>query len=182
MNWLRDMEYCPRCGCRTFDVAGVKNRRCRHCGFELFMNASASTAAVIINGRDELLVVRRAKEPARGTYDLPGGFADAGETAEEGVAREVMEETGLTVVSAEYLFSEPNTYEYGGLLIPTQDLFFRCSVADATAPHAHDDAAECLWIPLNRVRPEDFGLASISRGIERLMKIVAAHDATTRYN
>ena len=47
------------------------------------MNPSAANAAFIVNEREELLVVIRKKEPAKGTYDLPGGFADEEETAEE---------------------------------------------------------------------------------------------------
>lgn len=43
---------------------------------------------------------------------------------EEGVAREVREETGLQVVEATYLFSLPNTYLYSGFLVHTLDLFF----------------------------------------------------------
>ena len=50
----------------------------------------------------------RAKEPAKDTLDLPGGFIDMNETGEEGVAREVEEETGLKVKKATYLFSLPN--------------------------------------------------------------------------
>ena len=43
----------------------------------------AATVALILNGRNELLVCRRAKEPAKGTLDLPGGFIDMTETGEE---------------------------------------------------------------------------------------------------
>lgn len=169
-HWLERFLFCPVCGSRSFAVDSEKSRRCGACGFELFMNASASTVAVITNHSGQILVVRRAKEPARGTLDLPGGFVDALETAEQGVCREVREETGLHVVKADYLFSIPNVYEYSGLRIPTEDLFFRCTVSDTAMLRPADDAAECLWLSPSELRPEDFGLTSIRQGIERLKK------------
>ena len=58
-------------------------RKCENCGFEYFMNPSAANVAFIVNENDELLVERRKNEPAKGMLDLPGGFTDIGETAEE---------------------------------------------------------------------------------------------------
>ena len=73
-----------------------------------------------------------------------------GETSEEGVCREVLEETGLHVVRTEFLFSLPNRYVYSGLEIPTMDMFYRCEVAETTAAvRAMDDAAEAMWIPIS---------------------------------
>ena len=54
--------------------------------------------------------MRRAKEPAKGTLDLPGGFVDMYETVEDGMRREIKEETGLDVTEIQYLFSSPNVY------------------------------------------------------------------------
>lgn len=169
-TYLERFAFCPVCGKAEFRPNSAKSLLCKGCGFELFMNPAAATVAVIFDNEGRMLVVRRRRDPARGTLDLPGGFCDMGETAEEGVCREVKEETGLHVDTTEFLFSQPNLYHYSGLDIPTTDLFFRCHIdSDAHSAHAMDDAAECLWIKSNEIKPEEFGLKSIRQGIERLI-------------
>lgn len=170
MNFHDLFRFCPRCGSSRFATNNEKSKRCQVCDFVYYINPSAATVAVIINERDELLVVRRGKEPAKGTLDLPGGFSDMGETSEEGVVREVREETGLDVVQVQFLFSIPNSYCYSDLDIPTMDMFYRCRVATTQSVRAMDDASEALWIPLNEVCPEEFGLTSIRKGVELLLQ------------
>ena len=176
MNALRKYRYCPVCGSGNFKVAGEKSLRCEDCGFELFVNASASYVALIYNDKGELLVVRRRCDPAKGTLDLPGGFADAGETAEEGVRREVKEETGLDVDRVRFLFSLPNLYAYSGLDVPTLDLFFACEVSDTSMLRPGDDAEEAFWIVPDKLDPKAFGLSSISKGVEKLKEKAVASD------
>lgn len=177
---LRAFTHCPVCGAGGFCEETEKSKRCGACGFEYFVNPSAATAAIIVDDRNRLLAVRRGKQPALGTLDLPGGFCDCGETAEEGVAREVFEETGLHVTDASFLFSLPNTYRYSGLDIPTLDMFFRCQVQTTADATARDDAAEVLWLPWKDVRAEDFGLQSISRGVTRLLRMCPDGRASVR--
>ncbi len=167
---LEQFRYCPKCGSAHFVEHNQKSKQCRDCGFVYYFNPSAATVAVIVNERVELLVVRRAKEPAKGTLDLPGGFCDMFETSEEGVIREVKEETGLAVKEASYLFSLPNTYLYSGFLVHTIDAFFRCEVESGVEPHAMDDAAELMWIPLQDICPEQFGLDSVRQGIRKFLE------------
>lgn len=161
-------QYCPVCGSPEFQINNEKSRLCAGCGFVYYFNPSAATVAVIVNEHDELLVVRRAKEPAKGTLDLPGGFCDCAETAEQGVAREVMEETGLAVERCDYLFSIPNIYPYSGLDVHTMDLFFLCRVKGGQEAAAMDDAESLAWIPWSAVVPEEFGLHSVREGVIRL--------------
>ena len=97
-------QYCPECGSSHFEINNEKSKKCTNCGFVYYFNPSAATVALIQNDQNELLVCRRVKEPAKGTLDLPGGFIDMNETGEEGVAREVLEETGLKVQQAVYQF------------------------------------------------------------------------------
>lgn len=166
---LEKFAYCPVCGNREFAVNNVKSKKCRSCGFTYYANPSAATAAFIIrNGC--LLVVRRAKEPAKGTLDLPGGFVDMDETVEEGMIREIREETGLEARSVNYLFSLPNLYEYSGMTIHTLDMFFTAEVDNDAVAQADDDAASLQWVPLSEVEPVLFGLHSIRHAVERFKK------------
>lgn len=161
-------RHCPVCGKEGFAINNVKSKRCSGCGFVLYFNAISATVAVIINEKGELLVARRAKEPAKGTLDLPGGFVDSFETAEEAVAREVLEESGMHVTGVKYLFSLPNKYLYSGFEEHTLDMFFLCRVGTDDTPVANDDVEELKWMPLDDIEPELFGLQSIRQGIEIL--------------
>ena len=167
MDLLEKFEYCPVCGSKHFAQDSQKSMKCGNCGFEYFMNPAAAVVAIITDTEGRLLVERRKLEPAKGTLDLPGGFADTGETVEEAVAREVKEETGLTVTALRYLFSLPNVYRYSGLDIPTLDMFFACEVEDTSQLVAGDDAAECRWLAPQDVHTELFGLRSVRHGVQR---------------
>ncbi len=166
---LELFRYCPVCGSQHFVINNFKSKKCEDCGFTYYANPCAATAAFILNDRNELLVVRRAKEPAKGTLDLPGGFVDMYETAEEGMRREIKEETNMDIGEMEYLFSSPNVYQYSGLGVHTMDMDYLIRVSSNVTVHADDDAAECMWIPLQDVLPEDFGLTSIRNAVIRFL-------------
>lgn len=165
MHLLERFTHCPVCGSAQFVESSLKSKHCRSCGFEYFLNPSAAVAAIILNEKEELLVVKRNSEPARGTLDLPGGFCDTNETLGQAVGREVKEETGLTVNRVEFLFSLPNTYRYSGFDVPTLDSFFLCSVESIAPLRAADDAADARWVPLNEINPLQFGLQSIRKAV-----------------
>ena len=161
-------KYCPCCGSENFEQHNIKSKHCRDCDFVYYINPSAAVAAFILNSKNELLVCTRKKEPAKGTFDLPGGFIDYNETAEQAIAREIKEELGGEIVNAEYLFSLPNDYLYSNLTVPTMDLFYLCKLKDDDDLHPADDVAEFQFMPLATINPEKFGLNSIKKAVERI--------------
>ena len=153
MHPLDKFKYCPICGSSHFEEQDEKSKRCNECGFEYYMNPSSANVALILNDKEELLVVRREKE-----------------TSEQGVIREVKEETGLNVKKVRYLFSIPNKYRYSDFDIPTLDMFYLCQVDDFTSLKAMDDASEVKWIAIKDIHPKQFGLKSIQQGLIQFIK------------
>ncbi|MDR2118738.1 MAG: NUDIX domain-containing protein [Tannerellaceae bacterium] len=175
---LQAFKYCPVCGAAAFTARNGKAKQCAVCGFIYYSNPSAAVACFIRNKEGELLLVRRAKEPACGTLDLPGGFTDMYETAEEAAYREVKEETGLSPEHFRYLFSLPNIYPYGGIHVHTLDLFFECDVEHFDGARAADDAAEILVLHPQDLNPKDFGLISIRKAVCMYRDIQAGAERT----
>lgn len=165
---LSQFVYCPKCGGK-FVENNESSNKCLNCGFIYYFNPRAAVVAVITNESGDILVCRRAKDPAKGTLDLPGGFTDVCETAEEAVVREVREETGLDVISAEYLFSLPNTYNYSDFEVHTMDLFFKCHVKSFEHIEALDDVAASFFVPKKEIDPSQFGLQSVKLGVKYLL-------------
>ncbi len=163
---FESFHYCPKCGSDRFVIHNFKSKHCEACGFTYYFNPSSATVAFILNDKNELLVCRRANNPAKGTFDLPGGFVDMDETGEEGIIREVKEETDLTVDEATYLFSLPNKYVYSNFEVQTLDMFFLCKIQNWIIPEAHDDVAKLQFVPLSEIKVEQFGLSSVKKGLQ----------------
>jgi len=160
----RVFKYCPKCGAAELRIAGGKLLRCGPCGFELYLNSAAAVAAVIEDDRGRVLITVRGKEPGKGKWDLPGGFVDPGESAEEALRREVREEVGLDVTAMRYLGSYPNTYDYVGVRYATTDLGFVCQVRDISKAGPHEkDIEAVLFKDPEELDPGRFAFGSLAQ-------------------
>lgn len=166
---LYQFGFCPKCGSHQFKENNEKSNKCGNCGFIFYFNISAAVAVFILNERNELLVCRRAHDPAKGTLDLPGGFVDMRESAEEAAMREVREETGLNIKELKYIFSLPNTYVYSDFEVQTLDLIYSARVEENAVIAANDDVSEAEFVPISNLNAEEFGLNSIRIAISRFI-------------
>ncbi len=155
------IKYCPKCGSEEFDFDGSRSFKCRHCGFHFFINSAAAVAAIIVNDKKEVLLTRRAFEPYKGMLDLPGGFVDPGEQAEEALYREIKEELNLDVVDAKYLVSFPNEYVFSGYTVYTTDLGFLCHVRSFEGMHIQDDISGYEFVAIDEIDYESISSESI---------------------
>src|SRR5712671_6399009 len=117
-------HHCPRCGAKQAAPPPNDVFACTACGFTLYFSAANATAAFIQRDDGRTLFIRRAKEPAKGRLAPPGGFIDAGETAEDALRREIREEVGLELMDISFLCSQPNSYLYKDVTYPVLDFFF----------------------------------------------------------
>ena len=101
-RWLaEDLRHCSRCGGELVygPVEGEDRSRlaCGRCGFVAYVNPRMVVSTLPVTESGEVVLVRRAIEPGYGAWAQPGGFLEIDETAQEGAARETLEETGLVV-------------------------------------------------------------------------------------
>jgi 8-oxo-dGTP diphosphatase len=102
-------------------------------------------AVAIDDGR--VLLVRRGRGPAQGSWSLPGGRVEHGETLAEAVVRELAEETGLEGVCDDFIGWVERFQEGRHFVI----LDFAVTILDTEEPTAGDDAAEAVWVDLSEV-------------------------------
>jgi len=145
--WPKEPKrFCPLCGGRLERISrdGRGRLYCRQCDRILYENPLPATAAAVLDNENNLLLVKRAMEPARGEWCLPGGFVELDEAPEQGVLRELHEETGLEGTVDRLIDVVPEESPlYGPLII----------IGYQVSPHggrlkAGDDAAEVSYFPL----------------------------------
>jgi len=169
MFYSKDVfHFCPFCGSNHFVWDGEKSHKCSSCGKKLYTNEVGAVIALIYNNDGELLFTSRKFNPAKGMLDLPGGFIDLGETAEQAVIREVKEELNLEVVNLQFYGSFPNEYTYAGLTYFTIDLAFECDVKTFENLSAKDDVSENCFINPKHINLQEIGLASVRKLVAQL--------------
>ncbi len=108
------------------------------------------TVGAVVVDDERLLLVRRDHSPAAGSWSIPGGHVEPGETLAEAVTRELREETGLDGVCGPligWLELVPETAADPHMVI----LDFEVSLFDAGDPVAASDAREARWVHLGDV-------------------------------
>jgi ADP-ribose pyrophosphatase YjhB (NUDIX family) len=148
MGFLDGWRFCPRCGAEAAHRGD--HVACPACGHVVWASSAPGVEAVIErDGR--ILLARRGNEPAKGLWDLPGGFVGEGEDPLDALAREVREETGLALADVELLgiWIEP---DYDGRAVFS--VTYR-AVAGAGEAEAADDVAELRWVAPDELPPDE---------------------------
>lgn len=118
-------NYCGQCGA-PLDTRIVEDRPrdvCSKCGKVSYENPLPVAASVVLNEEREVLLVKRKRDPHKGMWCLPIGFAETGETISQAACRELQEETGIEGRVLRLLDSDSFDSDfYGDLLIVTFEL------------------------------------------------------------
>jgi NAD+ diphosphatase len=105
VEWDRTHQYCGKCGTKTETKKNERAKACPKCGYLSFPRISPAIIVAITNG-DKILLAHNNNFKSN-FYSVIAGFVEPGETFEECVAREVMEEVGIEIKDIKYFGSQP---------------------------------------------------------------------------
>ena len=166
-------KFCPSCASINFTFPDNRRFLCEDCGFTYYHNIAAAVA-LVFTFKDKVLFTVRNVDPDKGKWDLPGGFIDPNETAEEAACREIKEELGLNLQPSDlkYITTSPNNYLYKNVPYRTMDIFYECELtSDVIKVEAVDEIKELVWVKRSEINLEKIGFVSIRKVIrEKYLK------------
>jgi NAD+ diphosphatase len=144
VSWHRTHRFCPNCGWPTDRDEAGGSRHCPNCGAHHFPRTDP-VVIMTVTHEDRLLLGRRNGSP-EGRMSILAGFVAPGESAEEAVAREVREESGIEAFDASFVGSQPWPF-------PSSLMLGFDAWADGGEPRARDgELVEVRWVGLEEVR------------------------------
>lgn len=166
-------KFCPNCASQNIEFENRRRFECFDCGMVYFQNVAAAVAVILIR-KDEILFSVRNREPKIGMLDLPGGFTDPDESAEETCARELKEELNLQMEPErfQYFKSFPNNYLYKGIPYKTEDMVFIAQCPENAELQLEESEIQSVkWIRMQDIRPEEIGFDSLRKAVEEHLKL-----------
>jgi ADP-ribose pyrophosphatase YjhB (NUDIX family) len=146
--------HCHFCGGTLISkfIEGRDRRFCNSCERPIYENPIPATCIVVVNGQDQILLVKRDVAPKKGQWCLPGGFIELGEPPEEGALRELLEETGIKgkIETLLGVRTTPSIHYHSVLMVGYLVRQFQGT------PVAGDDAAEAQWFSQKNLPPIAF--------------------------
>ena len=143
-TWYENNHFCGKCGKELLRNENERKLQCPACGNEVFPRINPAVIVAVSHG-DELILTKYAGREYK-KYALIAGFAEFGETIEQTVQREVMEEVGIRVKNLQYYKSQPWGFS-GSLLFG----FFAEAEGDLTIYRQEDELAEAMWVPAEEI-------------------------------
>lgn len=143
-NWHRSHPHCSRCGALTVAAEGGHTRVCTVDGSSHFPRSDPAAIMLVHDGGDRALLGRQAIWPPN-RFSTLAGFVEPGESAEQGVAREVLEEVGVRVTDVVYVASQP--WPFPASLM----LGFTARALDEELTIATDEIEDARWFTREQV-------------------------------
>ncbi len=160
--WYKNNQFCGCCGAPTRHDAVERMMRCENCGNMIFPRIAPAVIIALTDG-DRLVLSQYANRNTT-RYGLLAGFIEIGETAEEAVAREVMEEVGLKVKNIRYYKSQP--WGIAGNL----SIGYFCDLDGEDEIHLDENELSCArWFPRTDLPAKDDGI-SLTREMVRVFE------------
>lgn len=135
--WRARHRYCSICGSLLMPERAGHVMRCSSCGQEFFPRIDPAIIVLVADG-ERALLGRQASWPA-GRYSTIAGFAEPGESLEDAVAREVLEETGVRVRATNYHSSQPWPFP-SSLMVG-----FHASAEPGSSVHLGNELEDARW-------------------------------------
>ena len=104
ITWDKNHQFCGRCSAKTIHKHVGYERVCTKCGLSFYPRISPSMIVLIQKG--DYILMSRSHHFIKGAYGLIAGFLEVGESIEDAIHREVMEEVGLTIKNLRYFGSQ----------------------------------------------------------------------------
>ena len=110
-------NFCPDCGAALHPADDGQSERphCASCNRFYYSNPVPAACCILSRG-NEILFVKRAVEPCKGLWSLPGGFVEIGETPEHAAVRELHEETNLNAIRLRLMGTTAQGSRFGAVL------------------------------------------------------------------
>ncbi|HET6964457.1 MAG TPA: NAD(+) diphosphatase [Acidimicrobiales bacterium] len=115
VEWNRNHRYCGRCGTPTEMAPTERARRCPACGLHAFPRLAPAIITLVQRDDGRVLLARNARWPGD-MYSCLAGFVEPGESVEDAVRREVLEEVGVEVGELRYFGSQPWPFPHSLML------------------------------------------------------------------
>jgi ADP-ribose pyrophosphatase YjhB (NUDIX family) len=126
---------------------------CESCAEPWYGNPKPTASFILERADGAILLVRRAFDPQKGLWDLPGGFVDDAEDALDAARREAHEELGIEIQLNSVVGVFGDVYGPGG--VSTCNIFWRASMSSADQLKPASDVSEARWFEPEKVPPPD---------------------------
>jgi NAD+ diphosphatase len=149
LNPIDIYKFCTYCRAELTLQDNYKS--CPDCGRHYYFNAKPCVAIILSNLKGEILLTKRAAEPFKDWWDIPGGFVEENESLEQAIRRELKEETGLEVVNLKYEGSLYEDYHFRDDNIPVVGAIFSGVIKGDSVVKVDDDVSDYKFVPREEV-------------------------------
>lgn len=165
-------KFCPKCG------GGLEEQKvehatcpvCKSCGFVFYQNSKPTASPVILNEKNEVLLLKRAIKPHFGKWDLPGGFLENGEEPIDGLKREAMEEMNIEIEPIDILTIFIDKYPYDDGEFYTLNLFYRVKIKSGEIK-LDSENSEFKWFKQEEIPWDELAFQNTETALKKLYSL-----------